>query len=840
NNSQVSGQTSNKLTLVSGTYKRGDAIKVEITPIDNNLLSGAPLTSDAVTIANTAPVAGNQSAATIEGLSVPISLSGSDVDMDTLTYAVVSSPAHGTLSGSGINRTYTPAAGWNGTDTFTYKANDGTADSNIATVTITVAYLNYAPVLAPIGPKTVNAGSTLTFTLSATDANIADTLAYTAEGTPLTAFGAIFNSNTRTFTWTPNNSQAGTHSVTFRVTDNGTPALSAAEAITITVNRINHAPVARPSNEVTDEDTPKTITLKADDSDNDALTYSLVTNPAHGSLSGALPNLIYTPAQDYNGSDSFTFKVNDGTVDSAPATVSIVIDPVNDAPVMTGAAIAPLSPKAGDTLTATGTATDVDSPPASLTYTYQWKKNGANINGATAQTFVVNNIAKGDQISVSITANDGQASSSAKDSNSLTLANTAPVASNSSVAADEDTLINIPLSATDADGDSLTYTIVTGPAHGTGSLNSSSLSYLPNKDYNGSDSFTFKVSDGTVDSAPATVSIVINPVNDAPVMTGAAIAPLSPKAGDTLTATGTATDVDSPPASLTYTYQWKKNGANINGATAQTFVVNNIAKGDQISVSITPHDESLAGLPMESSQVMLVNAAPVMVSASIDKTAPKIGETLTATGTGSDPDLGDVITYTYQWKKNNQDLGQTGKTLDLLTGNFTKGNSLSVVITPTDGLASGNPLESAAVTIANTAPVAGTISANTNEDAAVAITLSAGDADNDALTYAIVSSPAHGTLSGSGANRTYTPAAGWNGTDTFTYKANDGTDDSNIATVTITVAYLNYAPVLAPIGPKTVNAGSTLTFTLSATDANIADTLAYTAEGTPLTAFGAI
>ena len=67
--------------------------------------------------------------------------------------------------------------------------------------------------------------------------------------------------------------------------------------------------------------------------DGNPLTYSVVTQPGHGSLSGTAPNLTYTPAANYNGADSFTFKVNDGSVDSAPATVSITVTPVNDAPV---------------------------------------------------------------------------------------------------------------------------------------------------------------------------------------------------------------------------------------------------------------------------------------------------------------------------------------------------------------------------------------------------------------------------------------------------------------------------------------------------------------------------
>ena len=87
----------------------------------------------------------------------------------------------------------------------------------------------------------------------------------------------------------------------------------------------NTAPVANAQSVTTNEDTAKAITLTGSDADGDPLTYSVVTQPAHGTLSGTAPNLTYTPAANYNGADSFTFKVNDGTVDSAAATVSITV-----------------------------------------------------------------------------------------------------------------------------------------------------------------------------------------------------------------------------------------------------------------------------------------------------------------------------------------------------------------------------------------------------------------------------------------------------------------------------------------------------------------------------------
>ena len=98
----------------------------------------------------------------------------------------------------------------------------------------------------------------------------------------------------------------------------------------------NTAPLATAQSVTTAEDTAVAITLAGTDADGNPLTYAVAAGPAHGSLSGSAPNLSYTPTANYYGSDSFTFKVNDGTVDSATATVSITVTEVKAVPVFSG------------------------------------------------------------------------------------------------------------------------------------------------------------------------------------------------------------------------------------------------------------------------------------------------------------------------------------------------------------------------------------------------------------------------------------------------------------------------------------------------------------------------
>ena len=185
---------------------------------------------------------------------------------------------------------------------------------------------NQPPDLEFIGNKTVNEGKLLEFTITATDLD-KDPLTYSVNGLPS---GANFDTSTATFSWIPDYNQAGTYfGVNFKVFDGSD---SDSEFIMITVNNTNQPPVANTISEITPEDLSCTIELTGADPDKDSLIYLVASQPSHGILSGAIPSLTYTPATNFYGTDSFTFKANDGSLDSNVATVNITVNPVNDPP----------------------------------------------------------------------------------------------------------------------------------------------------------------------------------------------------------------------------------------------------------------------------------------------------------------------------------------------------------------------------------------------------------------------------------------------------------------------------------------------------------------------------
>jgi len=284
-------------------------------------------------VLNVAPVADDDAYTVYEDETLTVAVPGvlandTDYPGTTLTAELVSGPAKGTLTlNANGSFVYIPEANFHGTDTFTYTANDGDLSSTAATVTITVTAVNDAPV-AQDQTVTTAEDTAKAITLVATDAD-GDTLTYTVVAGPT---NGTLSGTAPNLTYTPNANFTGSDSFTFKANDVTIDSNTATVSITVTPE--NDAPVAQDQTVTTDEDTAITINLVATDVDNTTLTYEIVDEPTHGSLSTLSGNqVVYTPSKDYNGTDSFTFKANDGSVDSNTATVTINITPVNDAPV---------------------------------------------------------------------------------------------------------------------------------------------------------------------------------------------------------------------------------------------------------------------------------------------------------------------------------------------------------------------------------------------------------------------------------------------------------------------------------------------------------------------------
>jgi len=467
------------------------------TPLPVNVEGGSIVVEEAP---NEPPVAYDQEVETNEDTPAAITLTGSDSDKDSLTYIIVTSPIHGSLSGSAPDLTYALDFNYNGEDSFTFKVNDGEFDSNIATVSITVNPVNDPPVLEPIGNKSVTEGNLLEFDISAIDPD-GDNLTYLA-APPLPA-GASLNSATGQFTWTPDYHQAGTYDVGFSASDG---SLSDSGAISIEVSDVvlNQPPVAHSQQQDTNEDTPAAITLTGSDPDGDALTYILVTSPSHGSLSGSAPDLTYAPDSGYSGADEFTFKVNDGNTDSNIATVSITVKEVNHPPV---AEDLTAKTRKNKPVKITLIASDEDKDNLTYRITKQPAHGKVTLSGNRVTYKPEKNYVGTDTFRY--VASDGKADSNeAVVTIKIVKVNNRPRAHGKSVSIKPNETVQIELSGEDPDGDPLTYRITRNPYRGRVSLEGKTATYTPNERIR-MDSFEYVVNDGELDSYKTLVIIKV-------------------------------------------------------------------------------------------------------------------------------------------------------------------------------------------------------------------------------------------------------------------------------------------------------------------------------------------
>ncbi|MDP3926540.1 MAG: cadherin-like domain-containing protein, partial [Hydrogenophaga sp.] len=254
------------------------------------------------------------------------------------------------------------------------------------------------------------------------------------------------------------------------------------------------------------------------DVDGDALTVSIVSGPQHGTLTQqANGTFVYRPTANYHGNDAISFTVSDGTV-NVPATLALVVESVNDAPVIESRTLTLLEDGeiAIDFLTGVS---DVDGDALAVTIT-SGPQHGTLEQQADG-TYVYRPAANHHGFdAISFTVSDGTVNVPATLALVVESVNDAPVVPARTVTLLEDgeLAIDFLTGVSDVDGDALTVSIVNGPQHGALEQQADgTYVYRPAADYHGLDAISFTVSDGTV-NVPATLALVIESVNDAPTI----------------------------------------------------------------------------------------------------------------------------------------------------------------------------------------------------------------------------------------------------------------------------------------------------------------------------------
>ncbi|MFP2996300.1 Calx-beta domain-containing protein [Spongiivirga sp. MCCC 1A20706] len=460
----------------------------------------------------------DDTATTDEDVPVTIDVLANDTFGSGTNLAVTSTttPANGTVTINGDNTvTYTPDADFNGTDSFDYEVTvtnaDATTTTETATVTITVN-----PVADAIDDTATTPEDTaVNIDVLANDTFTSTNIAVTATTTP--ANGTVTINADNTVTYTPNADFNGTDTFDYTVTVTNGDGSTSTETATVTVD-VTPVDDAIDDNATTDEDTPVTIDVLANDTfTNTNIAVTSTTSPANGTATINPDNTItYTPGPDFSGTDTFTYEVTvtnaDGSQTTETAVVTITVNPIPDAIDDTASTdedtTATIDVLANDTFINTNIAvTNVTTPTYGV----------VTINADNTITYVPEADFVGTDTfdyEVTITFADG---STETDTATVTITvNPIQDVEDDTATTDFETPVTIDVLANDTfEGTSIAVTAVSTPANGSVVINSdNTVTYTPNTNFFGTDTFTYTVtvthSDGSTNTETATVTITVN------------------------------------------------------------------------------------------------------------------------------------------------------------------------------------------------------------------------------------------------------------------------------------------------------------------------------------------
>ena len=452
--------------------------------------------------------------------------------------------------------------------------------------------------------------------------------------------GLSVNATTGAITGSP--TTVGTFNTTFTITYVNSVDGSFSRSETFTWTITNNAPTgANQSGLTATKGVGLPITLANADADSDPRTCSVVAGPTKGAvvLSGGSPSTnctaTFTAAANTNGADSFTYKVDDGHVDSATYTVSLTVS--NAAPTGSNQSGLTATKGAGLPITLANADTDGDSRTCSIVASPL--KGGVVLSGGAPSTnctatYTANTNTSGAD-SFTYKVNDGFTDSSTA-TVSLTISNAAPSANAQSVSTTAGVETPITLTASDANGDSLAYSVAVGPTKGSVTCNAAgSCQYTADINQSGDDTFTFVANDSSVSSAPATVTIHITAANVAPVADAQAVT-VPRVVASPIQLTGS--DVDDDDLTFSVVDEPTKGSVDCDLAGLCSYTSDVGETGDDSFTFVA--NDGLASSAPATVTVHIANAAPVGDDQSV---GTDVDQSAIITLTASDPD-GDGVT----------------------------------------------------------------------------------------------------------------------------------------------------------------------------------------------------
>ncbi|EGR0921176.1 tandem-95 repeat protein [Vibrio parahaemolyticus] len=418
--------------------------------------------------------------------------------------------------------TISPTADWNGSETLTFTATDPSGESVSQTVNFTVA-----PVADIVADKATVVEDTPTIIkVLGNDTFEGDDKVVSLDTNNGPANGTVSVNPDGSVTYTPNDNYHGADSFTYIVTSGG---VSESTTVNVDVTPVNDAPVAKDDIATTQEDTAVTIDVLPNDTDidGDTLRIDSASVPSdQGTVEIVDGKLVFTPAENFNGDAEITYTVTDGEL-TDEAKVAVTVNPVNDAPTIKVDAVESITEDAvnTDTVVATLTVRDTDTPEDQLTVSLENNSNGYfvlvgdEVKLTQAGVDAVNNDELNlKDLTISASVSDG-VNPTANDSDSLIVnrVNDAPTVENA--IADQElsedfATYTIDLNDAFKDSDSALNFSVSGNSNVLVSIENGIATISPTADWNGSETLTFTATDPSGESISQTVDFTVAPVVD--------------------------------------------------------------------------------------------------------------------------------------------------------------------------------------------------------------------------------------------------------------------------------------------------------------------------------------
>ena len=800
---------------------------------------------------NTAPQVSNKAMSLAEDSSANIVLSASDPDTgDSHTFHIVSAPnsAHGTASISGNRLYFTPRPNWNGTTTLSYRAKDAhSADSNIASVTVTVHAVNDVPAVSSF-THTMSEDTAPSITLPVSDVDLGfegDSHTFSIVTGPGAEHGSAAISGNQ-LVFTPSANWNGTTTLSYKARDSRGAESNTAQ-LTIVVSPENDSPSVPNLSLALEEDSPGTVVLPVADVDlsyeGDTHTWQIVSQPNsdHGRAEINGNQMTFTPVKDWNGTSTVTYRALDSKgAYSNTATVTVIVAPLNDSPSVSD--LAETTPEdtpkiitlpvsdvdlryEGDSHifslvsepnAAHGTASISDNQ---LTFTPE-----SNWNGVATLTFQARDSKGADSNIGTVTI-------------TVTPVNDAPAVTDLALQTDEDKEATIKLPVSDVDlhfeNDTHTWHVVSAPdeAIGLATINDNELTFTPARDWNGSATVTYRAQDsqGAV-SNTASVSVTVRPVNDAPSVsdlthtmdedTSASITLpvsdidlsfegdihtwhiVSPPSASEATATIVGNKLTFIPtkdwfgvATLTYKVR-DSHGAESTPATVKVTVVNVNDPPVVQPLSLTTLEDTEIRTPLEATDIDSEESYEFELIGSVDVLQGVIGIESNTLVFMPAENWNGYINLAYRAKDPEGDWSESAPIAIEVTAVNDPPNATGAKISALEGQ-----------------------QADAVEPWVVDPDIKYGDTH----TFEIVSEPSYGSASLKNGRIIYSPAGQYVGPDGFQIKATDSAGAVVTGEVVVEVSRYNYAPDDILPGNVTMYKGVGGTAVLSVSDTNLWD-----------------